>query len=74
MVKVMVYERKYIVVKGRRKKSSQSRIVTFKIHAEMLEKIDRVWRKAGYKSRSEFIKDCIKLVMDLMVDKEALKK
>lgn len=42
------------------------RIVSIKLEQGMLKQLDDAWKKAGYKSRSDFIRDAIKIYMELL--------
>ncbi|HWQ17634.1 MAG TPA: ribbon-helix-helix domain-containing protein [Sulfolobales archaeon] len=42
------------------------RIVSIKLEQGTLRMLDDAWKKAGYRSRSDFIRDAIKIYMELL--------
>lgn len=42
------------------------KIVSIKLDQRLLEHIDEMWRKAGYRSRSDFIREAIKAYMEML--------
>jgi Arc/MetJ-type ribon-helix-helix transcriptional regulator len=42
------------------------RIISIKLEQGTLRMLDDAWKKAGYRSRSDFIRDAIKIYMELL--------
>ncbi len=42
------------------------RIISIKLDQGTLKKLDDMWKKAGYKSRSDFIRNAIKIYIELL--------
>ncbi len=42
------------------------RIISIKLEQGTLRMLDDIWKKAGYRSRSDFIRDAIKIYIELL--------
>ncbi len=45
---------------------SPKRVVSIKLEIDLIEEIDRLWRRLGYTSRSEFIREAIIYYMQIV--------
>jgi len=50
------------------------KVVSVKLDVELIEQLDRCWRRHGYRSRSEFIREAILFYMQYKDAEEAAKK
>ena len=48
------------------------RVVSIKLEQGALKRLDAAWKKAGYKSRSDFIRDAIKIYIELLEEASGL--
>lgn len=47
------------------------KVVSVKLDADLIAEIDRLWRKHGYQSRSDFIREAILCYIQLLSSREA---
>ncbi|MEZ0290700.1 MAG: ribbon-helix-helix domain-containing protein [Sulfolobales archaeon] len=48
------------------KHATKTRIVSIKIDKELLDEIDRIWRRLGYSSRSNFLRDALQVYLKIL--------
>ncbi|HIP85198.1 MAG TPA: ribbon-helix-helix protein, CopG family [Pyrodictium sp.] len=54
--------------------SPAKKVVSIKLDVDIIEELDKLWRKLGYNSRSEFIREAILFYMQYMQEKHKTKR